>query len=162
MSSFDVVSVIDLQEVDNAVNQAAKEIAQRFDFRGTESKIEFDRSHKVMTLWANSEKKIDDIVSVLYSKAARRQVDLLALKQGKIVHMSGFTHKCVIEIIEGIEKEAAKKIVKFIKELKFKVQAAIHDDKVRATGKSRDDLQATITAIKGHNFEVPLQFDNFR
>lgn len=162
MPSFDVISEVNLQEIDNAVNQAYKEISQRFDFRGTDSKIEFDRHSKIINLFSNSEKKVDDIISVLYGKAIKRQVDLKAFSKGKIVPMSGFTHKCVIQLIQGIEKETAKKIVKFVKEMKIKAQASIHEEKVRVTAKKRDDLQEVISAIKGQNFELPLQFDNFR
>lgn len=162
MPSFDVVSELDLQEVDNAVNQASKEISQRFDFRGTDSQIEFDRTTKTINLVSNSEQKIENIVSVLQTKAVKRSIDLQSLNIGKTNPLSGSKHKCVIQLMEGIEKEAGKKITKFIKDLKVKVQAAIHDDKVRVTGKKRDDLQEVIEALKGHNFELPLQFNNFR
>jgi uncharacterized protein YajQ (UPF0234 family) len=162
MPSFDVVSELDLQEVDNAVNQTSKEISQRFDFRGTDSKIEFDRNTKCINLISNSEEKIENIVSVLQSKAVKRSIDLKAFHVGKPSPMTGNLHKCAVKLIEGIEKETAKKITKYIKDLKLKVQAAIHDDKVRVTGKKRDFLQEVIGELKNHNFEVPLQFNNFR
>jgi len=162
MPSFDIISEVDLQEVDNAVNQVSKEISQRFDFKGSESKIEFDRTAKTINLVSNSEKKIDDIKSVLYSKATRRQIDLKVFNSGKTTPLTGSMHKCIITLVQGIEKELARKIVKFIKELNLKVQAAIHDDKIRVTGKKRDDLQAVQSAVKSHDFELPLQYDNYR
>jgi len=162
MPSFDIISEIDFQEVDNAVNQTAKEISQRFDFRGTESKIEFERNNSTINVFANSEGKIDNILTVLHTKAVKRQIDLKAFKPGKTIAMTGFMHKNVVQLMQGIEKETAKKIVKFIKEKKLKVQASIHDDKVRVTGKKRDDLQEVMSLIKVEDFELPLQFDNYR
>lgn len=162
MPSFDVVSEINFQEVDNAINQASKEISQRFDFRGTDSKIEFDKTTNVINLISNSENKVENIMSVLQSKAVKRQIDLQAFKKGKTAPLSGNLHKCVIQLIQGIEKETARKIVKYVKELKVKVQASIHEDKVRVTGKKRDDLQEVMASLKSQNFELPLQYENFR
>lgn len=162
MPSFDTVSEINLQEVDNAVNQAFKEISQRFDFRGSEAKIEFQKTTNTIHIVCNNEGKIEDIINVLYTKAARRQIDLKAFKKGKVDHYMGKLHRCIIELVQGIEKEAAKDIVKFIKEMKIKVQAAIHDDKVRVTAKKIDDLQTVMAALRKENFGLPLQFNNFR
>ncbi|OVE82519.1 YajQ family cyclic di-GMP-binding protein [bacterium K02(2017)] len=162
MPSFDVVSEINFQEVDNAVNQTSREISQRYDFRGTDSKIELDKNTKIIQLVSNSENKIDNIIDVLYAKAAKRQIDLKTFQTGKTESAGGMTKKCAITLAEGIDKDSAKKIVKFIKELKTKVQAAIHDDKVRITGKKRDDLQDIMGELKSKDFELPLQFNNFR
>lgn len=162
MPSFDVVSELNLQEVDNAVNQAAKEIANRFDFRGTNASLEFDRPQKKIKISANSEQKVEDIIGVLQSKAIKRGVDIKSLKTGKIEPAGGMMQRCVLELVEGIEKEEAKKITSFIKETGLKVQAAIHDDKVRVTGKKKDELQAVMQSVRGHSFNVPLQFNNFR
>lgn len=162
MPSFDIVSEINLQEVDNAVNQAAKEIATRFDFRGTGSEISFDKITKIIKLSSNSEDKIENIISVLQSKAIKRGIDIKSLKKNKIEPAGGQTMRCNLNLVEGIDKENAKKITAFIKDLKIKVQAAIHDDKVRVTSKKRDDLQEAIQNLKKQNFEVPLQFNNFR
>ena len=162
MPSFDIVSELDFQEVDNAVNQASKEIASRFDFRGANALVNLDRSEKKIKISANSEQKVQDIIGVLQSKAIKRGVDIKSLKAGKIEPAGGMTHRCVLDLVEGIEKEQAKKITSFIKDLAIKVQAAIHDDKVRVTSKKRDDLQSVIQSVRAHSFEVPLQFNNFR
>lgn len=162
MPSFDIVSEVDLQEVDNAANQASKELFSRFDFRGANPKVEFDRKEKKIKISANSEQKVEDIIGVLQSKIIKRGLDLKSLKTGKIEPAGGMTHRCVVELVEGIEKEHAKKVTAFIKESGIKVQGAIHDDKIRVTGKKRDDLQEIMQKIKGHSFDVPLQFNNFR
>lgn len=162
MPSFDIVSELNWQEVDNAVHQASKEIAQRFDFKGAQAEITFDKTKKIITLVANNEEKIENMVSILQSKAIKRQIDIKCLDQQKIEPKGGNLQKCDIKLKEGIEKEFGKKINSFIKDLGCKVQSAIHDDKVRVTGKQRDDLQQAMQALKGHDFEMPLQFNNFR
>lgn len=162
MPSFDIVSELDLQEVDNAVNQTSKEISQRFDFKGAQALIEFDKTLKTITLTANSEQKVENILSVLQSKAVKRGLDLRCFDFTKPTPITGGKFKSPIKLIEGIEKDIAKKIIKHIKDSELKVQASIHDDKLRVTGKKRDDLQDVIASVKAANFEVPLQFDNFR
>jgi len=162
MPSFDVVSEINFQELDNAVNQVSREITQRFDFRGTESSIKLDKPAKVINLISNSELKIETIVDILQSRAHKRSIDIKALKVGKCHPMSGQLLKCIVEMVEGVDKETGKKITKMVKEMKIKVQASIQDNKVRVTGKKRDDLQEVMQSIKMGNFDVPLQFDNFR
>lgn len=162
MPSFDVVSEIDLQEVDNAVNQTAKEIIQRFDFKGTGSEITYDKTLKKLKLLSNSEPKMATLIDILRSKAIKRGLDIRSLKVGKIEPTTGTQLKCEISLVEGIDKEAAKKITKFIKESGLKVQAAIQDEKVRISGKKRDDLQEAIQSLKAQDFEVGLQFNNFR
>lgn len=162
MPSFDIVSELDLQEIDNAVNQVDRELTQRYDFKGTQASIEFDRKNSTITLKANSEQKLETIVDILQSKVIKRGLDIKSLKPGKAEAMGGQMQKIVIELIEGIDKEQAKKITKFIKDTKMKVQASIQDDKVRVTGKKRDDLQEAIQALKQESFELPLQYNNFR
>lgn len=162
MPSFDIVSELNLQEIDNAVNQAAKEVFSRFDFRGANPQVNFDRNEKKIKISANSEQKVGDIIGVLQSKAIKRGVDIRSLKAGKIEAAGGMTHRCVVELVEGVEKEQAKKITAFIKDLAIRVQASINDDKVRVTGKKKDDLQEVMQKINGHSFDVPLQFNNFR
>jgi uncharacterized protein YajQ (UPF0234 family) len=162
MPSFDIVSDLNMQEVDNAVNQAAKEIAQRFDFRGTNSEVALDKTQKIIKILSVGDEKVDNIVGVLQSKAIKRGLDIALLDVGKKEPTSGRMVRCEVKLKEGIDKDTAKKIVAFIKELGAKVQASIHDNKVRVTGKKRDDLQEVIQALKDKNFELPLQFDNFR
>lgn len=162
MPSFDIVSELDLQEMDNAVNQTAKEVLSRFDFRGANPQVEFTRKDKKIKLSANSEQKVQDIIGVLQSKVIKRGIDIRSLKAGKIEPAGGMTHRCLIELVEGIDRDNAKKITSFIKDLPAKVQAAIHDDKVRVTGKKKDDLQSIMQSVKQQGFEVPLQFNNFR
>lgn len=162
MPSFDVVSEIDLQEVDNAVNQAAKEVAQRFDFRGTHSEISFDKKTLLIKLVSNSEEKMATIVDILQSKVHRRGLQIEALKVGKNEPIGGMLLKCEITLQQGIDRDTAKEITKIIKESKMKVQASIQDDKIRVTGKKRDDLQAAMNLLRSQKLEVPLQFNNFR
>lgn len=162
MPSFDIVSELNWQEVDNAVHQASKEIAQRFDFKGASAEITFDKTKKVITLVANSEEKIENMLSILQSKAIKRQIDIKCLDKQKVEPKSGNLQKCDIKLKEGIEKDFGKEINVFIKELGMKVQSSIHDDKVRVTAKQRDDLQQAMQALRAHSFELPLQFNNFR
>ena len=162
MPSFDVVSELNMQELDNAVNQAAREISQRFDFRGTGSEVTLDKTKKTIKVLSNSEDKVDDIIGVLQSKAIKRGLDIKIFDVGKKEPASGMTLRCEVKLIEGIDKDNAKKITSFIKELPIKVQAAIQDEKVRVTSKKRDDLQEVMQALRSHSFDVPLQFDNFR
>lgn len=162
MPSFDIVSEVDFQELDNAVNIAEREIANRFDFRGAEAQISFDKPKKTITLVANNEQKVENMFSVLQSKAHKRGIDILSFEVGKIIPKAGALVKQDITLKEGIDKEQAKKINVFIKDLKLKVQSQINDDKIRVTGKKRDDLQQVMQALKGKKFDVPLQYNNFR
>jgi uncharacterized protein YajQ (UPF0234 family) len=162
MPSFDIVSELNMQEVDNAVNQTAKEIAQRFDFRGTNSEVTLDKTAKLIKIASNDEEKIDNIVGVLQTKAIKRGLDINLFDVGKKEPATGRSLRCEVKLKEGIDKETAKKIVAYVKELATKVQPAIHDDKVRVTGKKRDDLQDVIAALKAKSFDLPLQFNNFR
>ncbi len=162
MPSFDVVNELNYQEIDNAVNQTAKEILSRFDFKGTESEIEFLRKDKKINLKSNSEQKIENLFDVLQSKIIKRGVDVKCLKKGKIEAMGGQTQRCIIELLEGIDKDTGKVITNHVKNTKFKAQASIHDDKVRVTSKSIDELQAIIASLKTLDVDRPLQFNNFR
>lgn len=160
MPTFDVVSKIDMQEMDNAVNQARKEIATRYDFRGSKSRIDWDR--KAINLLADDEFKMKALLDVLLSKTVKRKIDAKALDVGKVEDAAGGLVKCTVGIKQGVPVETARKIVKQIKDSKLKVQAQIQDDQVRITGKKRDDLQQAIGAVKEGGYDLPLQFVNFR
>ena len=160
MPSFDVVSQVDQHEVDNACNQARKEITQRYDFKGTESSIE--KTDDGIVIRSNSEGRIDAARDVLESKMVRRQVSLKSLDAQPAQQAGGSMWRQLIKLKEGVSKEKAKEIAKAIKDSKIKVQAAIQGDSVRVSGKKRDDLQATIAFLKEKDFDLPLQFTNFR
>ncbi len=160
MPSFDVVSEVDMQEADNAVNQAMKEIEQRYDFRGSKSEIKWDK--KEITLLGDDEYKMGAMKDVLQSKFHRRNIDLKSLEFGNIEAAGGSMLRQKIKIVQGIDKEVAKEITKSIKDSKLKVQAQIVDDKVRVTSKSIDELQETMSFIRNNKFSVPLQFNNMR
>ncbi|MEM7366282.1 MAG: YajQ family cyclic di-GMP-binding protein [Pseudomonadota bacterium] len=164
MPSFDVVSEVDLQEVHNAVDQTNREIRTRFDLRGVEARVE--REEDQVRLTAEADFQLGQIMDILRDKLVRRGVDVRSLEEndpeasGKLVHQT-----CVVR--QGIDQDLARRIVKMIKEQKFKVQAAIQGDQVRVTGKKRDDLQKTITMLKEQEKEkgginLPLQYQNFR
>ncbi len=160
MPSFDVVSELNEHELDNAVNQAKKEIAQRYDFKDTQSEIE--RSKEGIVLRSNSEGRIDAARDVLESKVVRRKLSLKILDAKKPEQAGGQMWRQLIQLKEGISKEKAKEIVKAVKDSKIKVQASIQGDTVRVSGKKRDHLQETIALLKERDFDLPLQFVNFR
>jgi len=161
MPSFDVVSQVDMQEVRNALDQATREISNRFDFKGTDSSI--DLSDTEITLHSNTEQKLKALVQVLEEKFVRRNVPLKALSYGKIQEASKGAARQVVTLNVGISDEKAREINKFIKASGAKgVQSQVQGDQLRVTGKKRDDLQAAIAALKEHDFDVPLQFTNFR
>lgn len=162
MASFDIVSEINMQEIDNAVNQAKKELANRYDLRGGNCEINWDKEKKTITLQANDEMKVNSVRDILQSKLHKRGVELSAVKFEAIVPAGGMIMKQTGAIKEGIDKEAAKKIVKAIKDSKLKVQSQIMDEQVRVTSKSIDELQATIQFCKSENFGLPLQYTNMR
>lgn len=159
MPSFDTVSEVDQHEVNNAVDQANREIGARFDFKGSDAKIEFVDGK--LNLEAQSEFQIDQMRDILEKKLAKRGVDIAALKADK-VEESGSRAKQKIEVRQGIDQDSARKIVKLIKESKMKVQASIQGDQVRVTGKKRDDLQEAIALLKKADIGLPLQYQNFR
>jgi len=158
MPSFDIVSEVDQHEVNNALDQANREIGARFDFKGSDAKIEYIDSS--LKLEAQSEFQIDQMRDILEKKLAKRGIDLAALKADK-VEESGTRARQKIEVRQGIDQDTARKIVKFIKESKLKVQASIQGDQLRITGKKRDDLQEVIALLKENDFGMPLQFKNF-
>jgi len=159
MPSFDVVSEVDLHELTNAVDQAGRELANRFDFKGVEARIEL--KDNVITLSAPSDFQIEQMLELLRNKLVKRSIDISALKRGDIDRLGmKSTLKCDVQ--QGVATDIAKKIVKHIKELGLKVQASIQGDKLRVTGAKRDDLQKVIANLRQQDFELPLQFDNFR
>ncbi|HPM41210.1 MAG TPA: YajQ family cyclic di-GMP-binding protein [bacterium] len=160
MPSFDVVSKLDLQEVDNAVNQARKELATRYDFRGSKSRIDWDKEK--INIVADDDFKMRQLVEMLKEKAVRRNIDARALDVGKTEEGLGGLMKCEIKLKQGVPTETARQIVKAIKDSKMKVQAQIQEDQVRVSGKKRDDLQEAIALIKSGGYDLPLQFINFR
>lgn len=163
MPSFDIVSQVDLQEVDNAVNNVLKEIQTRYDFRSVTTELDFNRKDKVLKLHTGDEMKVRAVREMLISHLMRRKVDPKVLEHGEIEPTSGGTVKQEIKIREGIDKDTAKSMVKMIKDLKLKkIQAAIQDDQVRVTGKQLDDLQAVISMLKAKDLDVPLQFVNMK
>jgi len=164
MPSFDVSSEVNWQEIDNAVTQADKELAQRFDFKGVKVEIKVEQKEKKITLWCAKEEKLDNAYEVLQNKFVKRGISLLSLDPQKIEPAFGGSVRQVILVHAGISKENGKKIVQSIKDGKFKVQAQIQDEQVRVTGKKRDDLQEVISYLKENQnqLKLPLQYGNFR
>jgi len=159
MPSFDAVSEVDQHELDNAVDQAHREITNRFDFKGTSADAKLSDGSVVLT--ADSDFQIDQMHPILYQKLTSRSIDIACLEAGK-VETSGKGVKQTIKIRTGIDKETAKKAVAKIKESKLKVQAQIQGDQLRVTGKKRDDLQSTMRMLESAELGLPLQFQNFR
>lgn len=159
MPSFDVVSQVNMHEVTNAVDQANREVANRFDFKGTNSR--FERQESAVTMYAPSEFQLKQMLDVLTGRLAKRKVDLACLEMGELQE-AGKEARQVVTIRQGIEGPLAKQIVKRIKGAKLKVQAAIQGEKVRVTGKKRDDLQEVIAFLKEEEWDMPLQFENYR
>lgn len=160
MPSFDIVSEIDLQEVDNAINQARKEVEGRYDFKGSKAEIEWDK--KVITLMAEDDYKVEAMGSILQTKLHRRGIDIKAIKFEKMEEAGGRMLRQKVTLVQGIDREVAKDVIKMIKDSKLKVQPAIADDKIKVTSKSIDELQECISLVRGGNFSVPLQFNNMR
>jgi uncharacterized protein YajQ (UPF0234 family) len=161
MPSFDVVSQLNLQEVDNALNQARKEVAQRYDFKDTRTVIDWDKKEKI-SIESVDDFKVKAVDEVLREKLARRQVPLKAFDFGAVEPGPGGRAKQEIKLKQGIDADRAREIVKVVKDAKLKVQAQIMGDQVRVSGKKRDDLQAAIAAIRARDLDLPLQFSNFR
>ena len=158
--SFDIVSKTDMQEVANAVQQAQKELAQRFDFKGRKSSIEL--TGEEIELNSDDEGKLRSVKDILESKLVKRGVALKALDYGKLEAAQMGTVRQKAKIVQGIESEKAKAIVKTIKDAKLKVQASIQADQVRVVGRTKDDLQRAIQLVKGNDYGIPLQFTNYR
>ncbi|MFN2488316.1 MAG: YajQ family cyclic di-GMP-binding protein [Actinomycetota bacterium] len=163
-SSFDVVSQVDMQEVRNAVDQARREISQRFDFKGTGSSIELSKEGAAESILvrSNTEQKVKDCVKVLEEKLVRRKVALRALQPGEIQAAGGATARQTVGISQGISTDKARAIVKFVKDMKIKGQASVQGDQVRIASKSKDTLQDVMEALREHDFGIPLQFTNRR
>ncbi len=160
MPSFDIVSKVDMQEVDNAVNQTVKEIAQRYDFKGSKSEVTLEKdSVKVL---ADDDFKLKAVIDILQSKFIKRGLSPKSLQYNKVETASGGMVRQMITIQQGISKEKGKEIIAVIKDTKLKVQGQIQDDQVRVTGKNIDDLQEVIKLLKNKDLGVELQFVNFR
>ena len=162
MASFDIVSKIDHQNLDNAVNTSRKEILNRYDVRDSKSVIEFDKKNLALQITTENEMRVTAIEDVLRSRMIKQKVDPRAMDFGKSHYASGNMVRKDIQIKEGLEKEIAKKIVKAIKDSGLKVQAQIMDDQVRVTGKKIDDLQEIMALCRNTDFGVPLQFENLK
>ena len=160
MPSFDAISEVELFELNNAVDQASRELSTRYDFRGIEAS--FERQEAAVELTAEAEMQLDQMMDILRSKLVARKIDVRVIDVQDIRHRGKLLHQTVV-IRQGIETDLARKIVKMIKDKKMKVQAAIQGDKVRVTGKKRDDLQKVMAMLKSsEEIDQPLQFDNFR
>ncbi|MGC7411279.1 YajQ family cyclic di-GMP-binding protein [Pandoraea pneumonica] len=160
MPSFDVVSEANMVEVKNAIEQANKEISTRFDFKGSDSRVE--HKEQEITLFADDNFKLEQVTQVLISKMAKRNVDVRFLDYGKVEKISGDKVKQVVKVKKGVEGDLAKKIVRLIKDSKMKVQASIQGDSVRIAGAKRDDLQSAIALLRKDVTDTPLDFNNFR
>ncbi len=159
-SSFDVVSRIDQQELDNALNQTRKEVEGRFDFKHSKTSIESDG--KKITIVSDDELKMKNVIDILQGKALKRGIDIKALELGVVEPAAGGTVRQIITLRSGIPKEKSKELTEKIKSLKLKVNAQYQDEQLRVSGKDRDALQAVIAALKAMDFDLPLQFVNYR
>ncbi|HZQ61842.1 MAG TPA: YajQ family cyclic di-GMP-binding protein [Casimicrobiaceae bacterium] len=160
MPSFDIVSEVNQVEVRNALDQANKELSTRFDFKGSDARVE--QKENTLTLYADDDFKLSQVTDILTAKLAKRGVDVRALKYGDVEKISGNKVKQAVTVREGVEQDLAKKIVKLVKDSKLKVQASIQGDAVRVSGGKRDDLQSAIALVKKSITDFPLQFGNFR
>jgi uncharacterized protein YajQ (UPF0234 family) len=162
MPSFDIVSEVNQVEVNNAIDQANKEITNRFDFKGSDARIEYKEKEKVLTLYADDDFKLSQVTDIMTGKLTKRGIDVRSLKYGDSEKVSGNKVKQTVTVRTGVEQELAKKIVKIIKESKLKVQGSIQGDAVRVSGAKRDDLQGAIALVKKSVTDFPLQYQNFR
>lgn len=161
--SFDITSSVDLQEVDNAINQAKKEVAQRYDFKGSKASIELKRAENLIDLVADDAFKMDALWDILQTRLIRRNVPVKNLKLSDPSPMSGGLVKKTVTLQQGVSSDAAKAIIKFLKDQKLrKVQASIQGDQVRVSSPSKDELQATIALLRGEDFGIALSFGNYR
>lgn len=160
MPSFDIVSEVNQVEVRNAIDQANKELSTRFDFKGSDARVE--QKDKTLTLFADDDFKLSQVTDIVTGKLAKRGVDVRALKPGDVEKVSGNKVKQVVTVREGIEQELAKKVVKLLKDSKLKVQASIQGEAVRVSGAKRDDLQSAIALVRKNVTDFPVQFNNFR
>lgn len=162
MASFDILSKVDPQHLDNAINSTKRELETRYDLRGSNSNVEFDRKLLSIKISTEDHLKMDAILKVLLERSAKQQVDVRSYDLSAEPTPSGKLLYRTIAVKQGISREVAKKIVKFIKDTKLKLQAQIMDDMVRVTGKKIDDLQEVMAKLKAHEFDVPLQFENMK
>ena len=161
-SSFDIVSEVNMQEVDNAINQARKEVAQRYDFKGSKSSIDLNQKEKNLTIISDDDFKLKSVVDILQNKLIKRGVPIKALDYGTVEPAANTTVRQIITLRVGIDKENAKLIVKMIKDTKLRVQAQIMDDQVRVSGKDKDNLQAIIKMLRDAELKFAVQFTNYR
>ncbi len=162
MPSFDIVSKVDLQTLDNVMNVVKKEIINRYDFRGSKTELEFDKKTKTLHIITENEMRIEAVEDVLRSRMIKQSLDPLALDFGKQQYASGQLLKKDIKIKEGIDKEASKKIMKHIKDSKLKVEAQMMDELLRVSSKKIDELQSVMAILRSANLELPIQFTNFK
>ncbi|MHB8725096.1 MAG: YajQ family cyclic di-GMP-binding protein [Casimicrobiaceae bacterium] len=160
MPSFDIVSEVNQVEVRNAVDQVNKEVSTRFDFKGSDARVETD--DKTLTLYADDDFKLKQVTDILTGKLAKRQVDVRSLKYGNVEKISGNKVKQAVTVRTGVEQDLSKRIVKLLKDSKLKVQGSIQGDAVRVSGAKRDDLQEAIALVKKSITDFPLQYQNFR
>ena len=160
MPSFDIVSEVDMHELNNALDQSNREVGTRFDFKGIDASFELNKDSDI-TVSAEADFQIQQMLEMLRSKMVKRGIDIKSLKEGD-VQLVGQKATMIVTVQQGIEAEIARKIVKTVKEAKLKVQTAIQGEKLRVTGKKRDDLQQVMALLKDGSFGVPLQYDNFR
>ena len=161
--SFDITSNVDLQEVDNALNQAKKEVAQRYDFKGSKASIDFDAAESKLVLMADDEFKLNALWEVVQTRLVRRNVPTQNLTRGTVIPAANTTVRQEITLQQGIPSEAAKEVVKFLKESKMrKVQASIQGDQLRVTSSSKDELQEVMRLLRERDFGIALQFGNYR
>jgi uncharacterized protein YajQ (UPF0234 family) len=161
-SSFDIVSELNLQEVDNAINQAAKEIGTRYDFKGSSAGVEFNRKDKELTLTADAEPQLEAVRKVIVEKFVKRGIDPKSMDPQKLEQATHKTIRQKVKLKSGIDKDTAKAIQKQIKELKLKVNASIQGETLRVSGSKKDDLQAVMAQLRANPPGIPLQFTNYR
>jgi cyclic-di-GMP-binding protein len=161
-SSFDIVSELNLQEMDNAITQAQKEIGTRYDFKGTAASVEFNRKEKELTLTADADSQLEAVRSVIIARMVKRSVDPKCMDPGKIEQATHKTVRQKVKLKDGIDKDTAKIIQKQIKDLKLKVQASIQGEALRVSGAKKDDLQAVIAFVRANPPRIPIQFKNYR
>ena len=161
-SSFDVVSEVNMQEVDNAINQARKEIGQRYDFKGSHSSLDLNQKEKILTVISDDDFRLKSVIDILQTKLIKRGVPIKALDYGPVEPAAQGTVRQIITLRVGIDKDNARLLVKMIKDTKLKVQAQIMDDQVRVSGKNKDDLQAIIKMLREADLKFAMQFTNYR
>jgi cyclic-di-GMP-binding protein len=162
MPSVDIVNEVDLQEVDNAVNNTKREVSTRYDFRQSNTEVEFNRKEKIISLQTSDDMKMQALHDMIIGNFVKRKVDPKCLEFGENEGSSSGQIRCKISLEEGIAKETAQKIVKLVKAMKLKVQPAIQEDQVRVTGKKIDDLQEVISMLRNEDLGIPLQFTNMK